>query len=168
MHLAGLRFIRCLIKYIRHRINCKPKIKNLITTANMSLSKALEDFIRTLYVELGTQQAVAEYLGITQSYVQQILSGRTQTKNMKIEVLDKMFPKLKVEFGAGGIINSGTSVNAPQTIYNHAPGSPRVEDVRNVLHDLLSHIMTSEKVPDNIKVILYQLVSDFIKDHEQQ
>ena len=37
----------------------------------MSLSKALEDFIRTLYVELGTQQAVAEYLGITQSYVQQ-------------------------------------------------------------------------------------------------
>lgn len=134
----------------------------------MSLSKALEDFIRKLYVELGTQQAVAEYLGITQSYVQQILSGRTQTKNMKIEVLDKMFPKLKVELGSGGIINSGTSVNAPQTIYNHTPGSPQVEDVRNALHDLLSHIMTSDKVPDNVKVILYQLVSDFIKDHEQQ
>ena len=140
----------------------------------MDIGQLILDALRSEYKNGATQTEMARRHGIPQSYMQRLLAGTRPAGGISIDTFQRMFPNAVIDLQGAvvgdnhGVVKGNNVRQCKQTSYNPAPGSPRVEDVRNVLHDVLSHIMTSEKVPDNVKVILYQRGSEFIKDHEQQ
>lgn len=132
----------------------------------MSIAQTLEDEIRRLYGELGTQQSVADALGVTRQFIQQIISGKAKCGNITAFMIDKMFPNAQIELGSGGIVNTGSIVNAPQTIHNHA-APPSSEVIKGAMYDLLARIMASDEIDASAKVILYNAINDFLNNAQK-
>lgn len=141
--------------------------------SNMSLSKALEEYIRKLYGELGTQQAVANELGVSQVFVQQLLSGRSNAKNITLGVLEKMFPHATFDLGDGGgnqhfhDVQNSNIANGPQTI-NSGVQSGCMLSIPEVFTCLTDSIMAHTDLSAADKVRLYSLVTELRGDLERR
>ena len=82
----------------------------------MSLASIFEEEIRHLYGILGTQQAVADELGVTRQFIQQILSGKAKCSNITLGMVERMFPdaKLIIKSPVSNCSNSSSSSNVAQ------------------------------------------------------
>lgn len=113
---------------------------------------AIETYIRKLYAKYQNQTVVAETLGITQAYVQQILAGKTKTGNMRIDIFDKMFPNAQVS-----ITGDNISVNGVGNVVTKIGARSNKSEVFRSVQDA---IMTRTDLSDADKVRLYTLIAE--------
>ena len=135
----------------------------------MSLTEKINSFIRDEYGKLQTQQAVAERLGVTQTYIHQLLSGKSKASNITAGVIDKMFPNAVIDLtgnSGNAVINSGA--NASGCINHHcniSTASPSVPVPS--ARDFLDALMFSSEIDEALKASIYRVYSEFTRGNDK-
>lgn len=125
----------------------------------MSLSETIEAQVKALYNSMRTQQAVANELCVSQQFIQQLLSGKVKFDNVKVSVVDKMFPN--AIYNLAGTVNINKNHNS-QIINGSAVGlalhSPFSKS--EFLRTLSKKIMASEELTAEQKVKFYNFLNN--------